>query len=130
MIDLYLITHKVRNEPAFDVAMRMPCPECATYEYVEHMAVAESNPGCTECDHLGYWYIIPTSGHRAYPCSCIPLSELDHMGHNMLSVPLPLMEGLPDHYRVGPAPRVDIRALLRANRPPSPPVPTIPRRFL
>ena len=38
MSELYLIAHKVRGEPAFDIAVKM-----------------------------GDWWIIPTSGHRAYP---------------------------------------------------------------
>ena len=42
MSQLYLIAHKVRGEPAFDVAQKM--------------LVGEET----------YW-IIPTSGHRAYP---------------------------------------------------------------
>ena len=54
MTDLYLIAHRVRGEPAFDIATRMECPECTAQ-------------GCNECDSLGYWWIIPTSGHRAYP---------------------------------------------------------------
>jgi hypothetical protein len=54
MSDPYLIAHKVRGEPAFDVAIQMECPECFAQ-------------GCGQCDDLGYWWIIPTSGHRAYP---------------------------------------------------------------
>lgn len=54
MTDLYLIAHKVRGEPAFDVAQRIDCPECNAM-------------GCNECDELGYWWVVPTSGHRAYP---------------------------------------------------------------
>lgn len=49
----FLIAHKVRGEPAFDIAIKMDCPECTA--------------GCPECDGLGYWWIIPTSGHRAHP---------------------------------------------------------------
>jgi len=44
MSEPYLILHKVRGEPAFDIAERM---EVEGYE----------EP----------WWIIPTSGHRAYP---------------------------------------------------------------
>jgi len=39
---LYLIAHKVRGEAAFDVAVKMEMAD-------------------------GDWWIIPTSGHRAYP---------------------------------------------------------------
>ncbi len=53
---LYLIAHKVRGEPAFDVAQHMTCPKCNATD--DH---------CTACDGVGHWWIIPTSGHRAYP---------------------------------------------------------------
>ena len=51
----YLILHKVRGEPAFDVAVQMHV-EC------------ESDPGP--------WWVIPTSGHRAYPCLSWKLTDL------------------------------------------------------
>ncbi len=60
MSDPYLIAHKVRGEPAFDVAVRMVCRVCQEFGN-------DFGPGCHECDGLGYWWIIPTSGHRAYP---------------------------------------------------------------
>lgn len=44
---MYLIAHKVRGQPGFDVAIR--CDDMGT----------PSDPGP--------WWIIPTSGHRAYP---------------------------------------------------------------
>ena len=56
MNELYLILHKVRNEPAFDIATR--CDDMGT----------ESDPGP--------WWIIPTSGHRAYPFAEWQLNEL------------------------------------------------------
>lgn len=46
-MSIYLILHKVRGEPAFDIAER--CEEMGT----------ESDPGP--------WWIVPTSGHRARP---------------------------------------------------------------
>lgn len=45
--ELFLILHKVRGAPAFDIAIR--CDDMGTPE----------DPGP--------WWIIPTSGHRAYP---------------------------------------------------------------
>jgi hypothetical protein len=42
MTELFLIAHKVRGEPAFDVAVQMEMPD-------------------------GVWWIVATSGHRAYP---------------------------------------------------------------
>lgn len=50
MTELYLIAHKVRGEPAFDIAERLQIGE-----------------------ELGW--IIPTSGWRAYPYWWKPLSE-------------------------------------------------------
>jgi len=47
----YLILHKVRGEPAFDVADKLQIG-----------------------DEEGW--IIPTSGHRAYPIVVVPLDEL------------------------------------------------------
>ena len=64
-----LIAHKVRNSRAFDVANRLPCVKCQRFENVLGQMVeprGEQN-GCTFCDGVGHWYLIPTSGHRAYP---------------------------------------------------------------
>jgi hypothetical protein len=80
MTDLYLVAHKVRGEPAFDIAQRMECPEC-------------NAEGCIECDDLGAWWIIPTSGHRAYPFGDWLLSEW----HPMPTMP-PMPDNWPDHY--------------------------------
>ena len=66
MSKLYLIAHKVRGEPAFDIAIKM-----------------------------GDWWIIPTSGHRAYPywhCGFVPLETG------------PMPADLPDHYPGAKAP--------------------------
>lgn len=51
MSDQYLILHKVRGEPSFDIA--------------EMMEVGDEA-----------WWIIPTSGHRAYPYRHWHLSEV------------------------------------------------------
>jgi hypothetical protein len=118
MADLYLIAHKVRGEPAFDVGTRMDCPECKTYEYVEHMAVAESNiPGCSECDGLGYWWIIPTSGHRAYPYWWIAINDVPDLECLFKSAApfdprTHIPEGIPDHYTVRADPKAPKRSLL------------------
>jgi hypothetical protein len=71
----YLILHKVRGAPAFDVAER--CDDMGT----------ESDPGP--------WWIIPTSGHRAYPYWTQPLS---------VEVP-PMPDDWPDHYQTSESPR-------------------------
>lgn len=109
MYDLYLIVHKVRGEPAFDIAERMVCPECG----------GNCDEGeCKECDDFGYWWIIPTSGHRAYPYGWDSLMVED------VTIP----PDWPDHYppRHEPtAPRIDILSLLA----PAPKGPTIRRRL-
>lgn len=83
-MDLYLIAHKVRGEPAFDIAERMVCPECQGHEC-----------GCIECDHEGFWWIVSTSGHRAYPFYSTEMSNF--LSGNVLTIP-EMPEGLPDHY--------------------------------
>ena len=75
----YLIAHKVRGEPAFDVAIQMECPQC-------------QGTTCPECDAGGFWWIIPTSGHRAYPYAEFEFASLS-------LPPMPTMPpSLPDHY--------------------------------
>ena len=87
--ELYLILHKVRGEPAFDIATQ-----------IEEGTASDPGP----------WWIIPTSGHRAYPYrywrwsdlysgSEMDLSKLQYVFNN---VDPP--EGWPDHYSVN-APR-------------------------
>lgn len=75
---LYLIAHKVRGQPAFDIAIQMPMDD-------------------------EIWWIIPTSGHRAYPYWNIALNDLryeDGIGYTEMwcrinpDMPSPW----PDHY--------------------------------
>lgn len=86
--NLYLILHKVRGEPAFDVATQL--------EDAEGAGAAEK-----------VW-IIPTSGHRAYPSWSYPLLDLySHPDVGSLSL-LELWGGelppdVPDHYTVNDA---------------------------
>lgn len=70
MTDLYLILHKVRGVPALDVASRLMIG-----------------------DEEGW--IIPTSGHRAYPCAMweIPSDRIDQYA-------LERFDELPDHYPI------------------------------
>lgn len=84
-MNLYLILHKVRGKPAFDVAER--CEDLGT----------ETDPGP--------WWIIPTSGHRAFPCIHWELSllksadgynsPLEALAHHEF---LGLFAQIPDHY--------------------------------
>jgi hypothetical protein len=80
--ELYLILHRVRGEPAFDIAARL------------------------DIGSAGGW-IIPTSGHRAYPYRWWTLEDLadisdinrdgSHDRPASLDHTLPL--DWPDHYR-------------------------------
>lgn len=113
MSELYLIAHRVRSEPAFDVATRIECPECKQED--------EDVIGCAECDHLGFWWIIPTSGHRAYPWWDTPLSCQMQDDENVqlvrtLDLVSPMPPDLPDHYThsASPQPALDISALVKA----------------
>lgn len=110
MDELYLVAHKVRGEPAFDVATRIQCSECE----------GNSNKGrepyiCFACDDLGYWWIIPTSGHRAYVYWSIPLKIedleeglrliMDHNPKLLTWTIFPMPESLRDHYPTVASPR-------------------------
>lgn len=90
--NLYLIAHKVRGEPAFDVAEQMQCPLCPV----------EPEAHCDECDGLGYWWIIPTSGHRAYPYAHWRLEDLfdgsDYPHQRPWTFDDKMPQSLPDHY--------------------------------
>jgi hypothetical protein len=131
--DLFLIAHKVRGEPAFDVACRMGCPECCA-------APEEAwGLGCSECDALGYWWIIPTSGHRAYPIMYWKLSKLGQYTlssafFSVLDEAGPLTEHpdwaqASDHYAHRAAPKVSLIEALGI-RPATPqPAAPFPRRL-
>lgn len=102
MSEPYLILHKVRGKPAFDVAIKV-------------QVGAEDE---TQSGWIGEWWIIPTSGHRAYPSWSKPLSELGIVtlpdtnmawGYNFDTgtvqglIPFPYAE--PDHYAINDAPK-------------------------
>ena len=122
MADLYLIAHCVRGEAAFDVAEKMVCPHCLGDYDIDR----DEESLCFDCEDLGYWWIIPTSGHRAWPYWDLPLGAL--MNDTAESFPLILPErtldivpvmppSWPDHYKSLPAPKVDITSLFRAAQP-------------
>ena len=99
MTELYLIAHKVRGQPAFDIAER--CDDMDS----------EGDPGP--------WWSIPTSGHRAHPfwaCQVLQSRNEAIAGNpitnthpwvlleNELAVPL-LPDPWPDHYPTAAEPR-------------------------
>jgi hypothetical protein len=77
----HLILHKVRGEPAFDVAEKIQIG-----------------------DEEGW--IIPTSGHRAYPYWTQPIEAVEYLGQSHIgvggvffgSMP-PIPKDWPDHYQ-------------------------------
>ena len=90
--ELYLILHKVRGEPAFDIAQKLQIGEVVGW-------------------------IIPTSGHRATPYKWWPLTDLERdIGQGYWdSVSFKLPADWPDHYAV----RVVEVPRLRSNSPSS-----------
>lgn len=92
MTDLYLIAHRVRGEPAFDIACML-----------EHLD-----------DGGDPIWIIPTSGHRAYPWWYIELlggtTEIG-IGNEWMVVP-PMPPDLQDHYHLEQTVRVNVPTLL------------------
>jgi hypothetical protein len=96
MTEPFLILHKVRGQPAFDIAIRMKCPLCAdgVRDCDEVMC------DCGECQGSGYWWIIPTSGHRAYPSDYIQLDRLQtNIGEIAVDHMDAQLDDLPDHYQ-------------------------------
>lgn len=105
MSDLFLIAHKVRGEAAFDVAIKMRCPECGGTGGNNN----DEGDYCQGCDGEGDWWIIPTSGHRAYPYHWRQLEMVDLAYANAMP------ESLPDHYPTSASPSrpaIDISSLL------------------
>lgn len=131
MTELYLIAHKVRNEPAFDVATRIECSICGGQGYEINNCDLEVT--CHECDSLGYWWIIPTSGHRAYPWWNAPIVEV--CDQIMIGecrnpqAPGPMPPNLPDHYIHREAPKVSLIDALGLKSKPKPALPPIIRRI-
>lgn len=128
--DLFLIAHKVRGEPAFDVAHKMTCPHCDKGKVSEEGTFEDED--CHECDSLGYWWIIPTSGHRAYPFFHIGLDEIEFEGNGNYSLSSELAsmpDGLPDHYTTRAAPTLDLASALGIMRKLHAPTPPIKRRL-
>jgi hypothetical protein len=107
MNDLFLIAHKVRGQPAFDIAERHPCAVCHADPNVVDFIVPTTED-CHECEGLGYWWNIPTTGHRAYPYWDHDLDslgvDLSYPGEpefeRVMSTIPPMPPSLRDHYEV------------------------------
>lgn len=141
MTDLFLIAHKARSEPAFDIACQMICPECDGDGKLSNGIIDITGDdgviSCHECDGLGYWWIIPTSGHRAYPYWNVAINmtgntlyiNQDWVASVLFEIP-ELPSGLPDHYPTRAAPTISLIDTLGLRKPKAQ-VPTVPvaRRF-
>ena len=88
MTEPYLILHKVRGEPAFDIAIQF------------------------EFDDGEAGWIIPTSGHRAYPYKhwlmdeLVDASDYPHVRPFDYYAALAAPEGWPDHYQPQRSPSI------------------------
>jgi hypothetical protein len=109
MTDLYLIAHKVRGEPAFDIAILLD----------------------TLDEDGDLIWIIPTSGHRAYPWHYWPWDELYCDSRRSLGdidpveiTAPPMPPNHPDHYACNDRPVRGAPSLLdRLNlKPAQPPI--------
>lgn len=120
MTNLYLIAHKVRGEPAFDVAEHMTCPTCNG-----------TNDHCPSCDGAGHWWIIPTSGHRAFPYWDCKLNEclVNGMGeYESITYGVPNMPpSLRDHYTTTAEAAINLIKVLGINKPAAPLSPILRR---
>lgn len=86
---LYLVAHKVRSQPAFDIAERM-------------------DMGDDEA-----WWIIPTSGHRAYPYANIPLNNVSSI---WIEECPPCPDPWPDHYATPSRSEITVKVDLAEGR--------------
>lgn len=96
MAELFLVAHKVRGEPAFDIAERQRCPICKPMR--QGLDDGSGPLGCDECED-GFWWIVSTSGHRAYPILSWPLDRMFfQMNSGVYSSSMQeYMKHLPDH---------------------------------
>lgn len=89
-MDQFLIAHKVRGERAFDIANKIECPICNGSGESEAEPDSDQPVGCEDCDGTGDWWIVSTSGHRAFPYVQWPF--------NVPTTDEP-PDHLPDHYQ-------------------------------
>jgi len=125
---LFLIAHSVRGEAAFDVAVQMECPHCAGAGEIWGLS-SNKQFHCFDCDEQGFWWIIPTSGHRAFPYWQWPLNGLyKKFGeeYDSLGEPPSVPPGWPDHFKSLPAPTLNIMSLFKSHHEAKP---HIPRRL-
>lgn len=99
-MNLFLIAHKVRGQVAFDVAEKMQCSVCEG-TLIKKIGDGAGQP-CDQCENAGYWWIISTFGHRAYPFWHEALDEVLQryvFGINGVSDRRPDVPPLPENLR-------------------------------
>lgn len=116
MTESFLIAHRVRGEPAFDIAHQMECPHCMGKDLDIY--------ACIECDQLGYWWIVSTSGHRAYPWYAVELKYLHLTTSNVAVTDVKVQDlditSYPDHYPTRAAPTLSLAEALGFTNKPKP----------
>lgn len=101
---LYLIAHKVRGEPAFDIALRfdaVPDRYDEKGRVLPYMDIFDDEEGAP-------WWVVPTSGRRAYPYWWCEMWKLGYVLKPDGSVPSliqPMPTPWPDHYPPEPSPQ-------------------------
>lgn len=100
MSEPFLIAHVVRGQPAFDVAIKMDCPACT--DPLSGTVPDLGEHKCSVCNNERFWWIIPTSGHRARPYWIYPLriEEITHIAADKLGG----IDAFPVHFCIPPAP--------------------------
>lgn len=135
MSELWLVAHKVHGEPAFDVATRMRCPTCNGVgghdvpDFETGETTDYEGPSCHECDGLGYWWIVSTSGHRAYPWWHWDLEATELNGgcnKNLIELAGDMPASLPDHYPTSATPSIDLATALGLRKAPTSTLPSTP----
>src|SRR5258707_1268807 len=102
----------------------MECPFCQSYESVtgQWCEAEREQEDCFDCEALGYWWVIPTAGHRAFPWWSANLEDIDDQyeltfNETKLEGPGPMPPSWPDHYKTdATVPEVDIKSLFKAQR--------------
>lgn len=113
MSDPFLILHKVRGEPAFDIAEKMDCPKCVAW----YNSDSRYDFSCDECNDERCFWIIPTSGHRAHPAWNMSIAALFSYapGDQHIWGPPPFLpDGLPDHYPSRATPTINLQSVIAA----------------
>jgi hypothetical protein len=106
MSDPFLILHKVHSAPAFDIAERHDTIPTGEARYNTDGTVRLSNLALDIIDEEldpPPWWIIPTSGHRAYPWWWVEINNVPDIQCLLDSTPSGMPDNWPDHYQASEA---------------------------